>query len=119
MNQSEHLKNRTKKFAINIVKFFRSLPKTDEARVIGRELLRSATSLAAHYRAVCRAQSRQEFVAKLGIAIDEADQTMFWLELVDETGIVDNRTLGTLRKEADALVAIFAVSLRTVKSNND
>ena len=96
MFQSEELKNRTKKFAIRIVKLFRSLPKTEEARVIGKQVLRSGTSVAANYRAVCRARSKAEFVAKIGGVVEEADETVFWLELLIETGILEAKLLNSL-----------------------
>src|SRR3989475_6564346 len=86
MIQSEVLKERTKKFAIGIIKLFRMLPKTEEARVIGRQVLRCGTSVAANYRAVCRARSKAEFVAKMGIVVEEADETVFWLEMLADTG---------------------------------
>ena len=69
---------RTKRFALRILKLFRSLPKTEEARILGRQLLRSGTSIGANYRAACRARSRAEFIAKLGIVLEEADETVFW-----------------------------------------
>ena len=71
------LQDRTKQFAIRIVKLYRSLPKTEEARIIGRQLLRSGTSVAANYRAVCRARSKAEFIAKIGVVVEEADETVF------------------------------------------
>jgi four helix bundle protein len=75
--QSDELKARTRRFAIRIVKLFRSLPHTDEARIIGKQVLRSGTSVAANSRAVCRARSKAEFVAKIGIVVEEADETVF------------------------------------------
>ncbi|MGH9789756.1 MAG: four helix bundle protein [Candidatus Acidiferrales bacterium] len=78
--RAEELKKRTKQFAIRVIKLFRSLPKTEEARIIGRQLLRSATSVAANYRAVCRARSKPEFIAKLGLVVEEADESALWLE---------------------------------------
>ena len=74
MYQSQELKNRTKQFAIRIVKLFRSLPRTEEARIIGRQMRRSGTSVAANYRAVCRARSKAEFVAKIGVVVEESDE---------------------------------------------
>jgi len=109
----EQVRNRTKQFAIRIVRLFRSLPKTDEARTIGRQVLRSGTSVAANYRAVCRARSKAEFIAKIGVVVEEADETVFWLELLIETGIVREEKLQELLKEANELVAIFAASQRT------
>ena len=111
----EQVRNRTKQFAIRIVRLFRSLPKTDEARTIGRQLLRSGTSVAANYRAVCRARSKAEFIAKIGVVVDEADETVFWLELLIETGIVSEEKLRDLLNEANELVAIFAASQQTAR----
>jgi four helix bundle protein len=82
MTKPEALRERTKQFAISIIKLFRVLPRTEEARVIGRQVLRSSTSVAANYRAVCRARSKAEFVAKMGVVVEEADETVFWLELL-------------------------------------
>jgi four helix bundle protein len=96
----------------------RSLPKTNEARVIGNQVLRSGTSPAANYRATCRARSRAEFLAKLGIVVEEADETVFWLELLEETGILDQDCALELPKEANELLAIFAASQLTAHSNN-
>ncbi len=109
------LKNLTKQFAIRIVKLYRSLPKTDDARVIGRQLLRSGTSVAANYRAVCRARSKNEFIAKIGVVVEEADETVFWLELLVETAILDVARLGVIIAEANELLAIFAASQRTAR----
>jgi len=82
------LRDRTKRFALRILKLCDSLPKTDAARTIGRQLLRCGTSVAANYRAVGRARSRAEFVAKIGVVIEEADESTFWLELLVESGIM-------------------------------
>ena len=115
--QADELKRRTKDFAIRIVKLFRSLPKTDEARIIGKQVLRSGTSVAANYRAVCRARSKAEFIAKIGIVVEEADETIFWLELLVETGIVQPNRMGNMLAEANELLAIFAASQHTAKKN--
>src|SRR5216684_3763110 len=115
----EELKRRTKSFAIRIVKMFRSLPKTEEARVIGRQILRSGTSVAANYRAVCRARSKAEFIAKIGVVVEEADETVFWLELLVQAGIVQQDQVEGILAEANELLAIFAASQRTVKSANE
>ena len=88
MTQSEILKEWTKQFARRIIKLFRILPKTEEARVIGRQVLRSGTSVAANYRAACRARSKVEFIAKMGIVVEEADETVFWLELLVDAQII-------------------------------
>ncbi len=119
MNQAEQLRERTKQFAIRIVRLFRALPRTEEARVIGKQVLRSGTSVAANYRAVCRARSKAEFIAKIGIVVEETDETVFWLELLIETGIVQQNRMDELLTEANELLAIFAASQRTAKAPND
>jgi len=116
--KAELLKARTKRFAVRIVKLSASLPKTDQARVIENQLLRSGTSMAANYRATCRARSKAEFVAKLGVVVEEADETVYWLELLQETGIFAIRDMNGLYDEAKELLAIFAASQQTVRSNN-
>jgi four helix bundle protein len=98
ITQASILQGRTKQFAIRIVKLFRSLPKTEEARVIGRQVLRSGTSVAANYRAVCRSRSKAEFIAKVGVVVEEADETVFWLELLGETGIVQHKETPTQKQ---------------------
>lgn len=114
--QAEELKKRTKQFAIRIVRLYRPLPNPDEARVIGRQILRSGTSIPANYRAVYRARFRAESVAKIGVAVEEIDETVFWLELLVETGIVAQARMGSLQKEATELLAIFAASRHTARS---
>lgn len=112
---SEVLKCRTKNFALRIVKLYRSLPRTEEARILGTQLLRSSTSIGANYRAACRGRSRAEFVAKLGIVVEEADETVFWLELIQEAGLFPESKLHDVVKEANELVAIFVSSVCTAK----
>jgi len=119
MYQSEELKKRTKKFAIRVVHLFRSLPRTEEARIIGRQVLRSGTSVAANYRAVCRARSRAEFIAKIGVVVEEADETVFWLELLVEASILGDSRMSSLTSEANELLAIFAASQYTAKSRQN
>ena len=118
LDQAEQLKARAKRFAVRIVKLSASLPKTDQARVIGKQVLRSGTSMAANYRATCRARSKAEFAAKLGVVVEEADETVYWLELLQEAGILDREAMDGLYEEANELLAIFAASQRTVRSNN-
>lgn len=118
MTKQEILKNRTKQFAIRIVKLFRALPKNDEARVIGKQVLRSGTSVAANYRAVCRARSNAEFIAKIGTVVEEADETVFWLELLIETEIISLQKMKSLLNEANELLAIFAAAQITTKINS-
>jgi len=115
MYPAEELKKRSKQFAIRIVKLFRSLPKTEEARIIGRQMLRSGTSVAANYRAVCRARSKAEFIAKIGVVVEEADETVLWLELLVDTDIVRENRMNKLLAEANELLAIFAASQYTAR----
>jgi four helix bundle protein len=116
MYQAEELKKRTKQFAIRIVKLFRSLPRSEEARIIGRQMLRSGTSVAANYRAVCRSRSKAEFIAKIGVVVEEADETVLWLELLVDTAIMPATRMAKLLVEANELLAIFAASQHTARS---
>jgi len=84
----QELRDRTKKFAIRIVRLFQALPKSTEAQVMGKQLLRSGTSVAANYRAVCRARSKAEFIARIGVVAEEADESALWLELLEETKVL-------------------------------
>src|SRR5580698_4035183 len=84
---SEILKQRTKHFALLLIRLCRTIPSSQEGRIITRQLLRSATSVAANYRAVCRARSRADFISKLGIVLEEADESLFWLELLVDAGL--------------------------------
>jgi four helix bundle protein len=113
--QPEQLKARTKQFAIRIVRVFKSLPKNDEARIRGKQLLRAGTSVAANYRAVCRSRSKAEFISKMSVVVEEADETAFWLELLFETSIIAEARLRELLTEANELLAIFAASLWTAR----
>ena len=115
LEQSYALKARTKKFAIRIVKLYQSLRAGEDARVIGRQLLRSGTSVAANYRAVCRARSKPEFVSRIGVVVEEIDETVLWLELLVDTSIVPGARMKDLMREANELLAIFAASQRTAK----
>jgi len=117
-HQAEALKERTKQFALRIIRVIRSLPAGSEGRIIGHQLLRSGMSVAANYRAVCRARSRPEFLAKLAIVIEEADESAFWLELLVDAGLVQDRKLKDLRSEANQLVAIFNASRTTAKKGS-
>ena len=112
---ADALRKRTKDFAIRIIKLTQALPKNDIAKVLGRQVLRSGTSVGANYRAVCRARSRAEFVSRLAVVVEEGDETAYWLELLVEAGIVPLRRLASLMKEADELLALFAASHRTAK----
>ena len=121
MSQSEHvvlaekLKQRTKLFAIGVIKRYRTLPKATEAQIISRHWLRSSTSLAANYRAACRPRSKAEFTAKMWIVVEETDETVFWKELLVETNIIPLESIKGLNAEINELLAIFSTARRTTK----
>lgn len=115
LKKADELRQRTKKFAIRIVNLFRSLPRSPDAQTLGKQILRSGTSAAANYRAVCRSRSKAEFISKMGVVVEEADETVFWLEILSETGVVSTSRTEELQKEANELLAIFSASLRTAK----
>src|SRR5947208_12900170 len=115
LGKAEELKARTKQFGLRILKLFQALPRSDEAKVIGRQLLRSGTSVGANYRAVCRARSRREFVSKMGIVVEEADESLFWFELLVEGEIIPAKRLVSLMSDGNQLLAMFAASLRTAR----
>ncbi len=116
LERAKELQQRTKVFALRIIRMFRGLPRTEEARIIGRQVLRSGTSIGANYRAVCRARSRAEFTAKMGVVVEEADETVFWLEIMVEAEIISVAKAEDLLREANELLAIFAASQFTAKS---
>jgi four helix bundle protein len=113
----QELRDRTKKFAIRIVRLFQALPKSTEAQVMGKQLLRSGTSVAANYRAVCRARSKAEFIARIGVVAEEADESALWLELLEETKVLAAGQLKDISQEAHALAAIFSASQKTARGN--
>ncbi len=104
----ERFKERTKLFALRVIKLYQALPKTGEAQIIGNQLLRAATSVAANYRAACRARSGRELHSKLSIVVEEADETLFWLELLTEADIVKTEKLQPLINEATEILKIVA-----------
>jgi len=116
MIKDNDLKSRTKKFALLIIYLFRALPKAYEFKVIGNQLLRSGTSVGANTRAAFRARSDKEFVAKIGIVIEEADESHFWLELLEEISEGDKSKILDLQKEANELTAIFSSISKKIKS---
>ncbi|RPI16841.1 MAG: four helix bundle protein [Ignavibacteriae bacterium] len=115
MSFSEELRTKTKKLALRVIKLFQSLPKTDEAKMIGVQLFRSATSTAANYRAACRERSTAEFTSKLSIVVEEADETVFWLELLAESKIVEEIKLQCLMNEYLGITKILSHARKTIK----
>ena len=116
MNEPD-LKQRTKEFALRILRLVDTLPKTTAGRSLASQILRSATSVAANYRAACRAKSTADFIAKMGIVEEEADETLFWLELLEESELVTAAKLTAIKQEADELIAITVASIKTARRN--
>jgi len=120
LDQARQLQDRTKTFAVRIIKAFAGLPKQEAARVIGRQFLRSGTSLAANYRAACRARSAADFISKISVVAEEADETLFWLELLVQAELINQ-----FRRAADERVRRIAKDLfriarnRQAESEND
>lgn len=118
MTQAE-MKRRTKQFALRVMNLVEGLPETNAGRVIGRQLLRSATSVGANYRAACRAKSTADFIAKLAIVEEEADESMYWMELLIESGQVKENLLTDLLDECNQIVSIIVSSIKTSKQRRD
>ena len=112
---ADELKLRSKTFAVRVVKLCRVLPHSNETRVVEMQVLRSATSVAANYRAACRARSHADFISKIGIVVEECDETIFWLELLVDLEIVPPLRVQPLLDEANELLAILAASQITAK----
>ena len=113
----EELKRRTKQFALRVVRFVEALPRGRTADVLGRQLLRSGTSVGANYRAACRAKSTADFIAKMGIVEEESDESVYWMELLVEAGIVKADRLESLMKEGNEILAITVASINTAKKH--
>ena len=109
------MKDRTKEFAKEIIKLCRKLPKDREGNLIGNQIFRSGTSVAANYRSACRARSKAEFISKLAIVEEEADETLFWLEIIKEMEILDKQSIDRLMKENDEIIAIVVTSIKTAR----
>jgi len=112
-NKVSDLKDRTKKFALAIIKLCKILPKSGEGRVIGNQLLRCGTSVGSNYRAACRGRSNREFYAKLCIVVEEADECVFWLEIISESKLLPFQKVEPVLKEASEILAIMASSRKT------
>src|SRR5579864_5962269 len=114
-SRTEKLRGRTKEFAIRIIHLFQALPSTKEAQTIGNQLLRCGTSVGANYRSACHARSRADFISKIGVVVEEADESVFWLELLCDLKIMKKERLDDLLREARELTAIFSASRQTAK----
>ena len=116
MNQEE-LKERTKAYALRVIRLVESLPNDRTSNVIARQLLRCATSVGANYRAACRAKSKADFVAKMGIVEEETDESLYWMELLMDSGIIGASRLTELMNEGNEILAITVASIRTARTH--
>ncbi|MBD0346304.1 MAG: four helix bundle protein, partial [Coleofasciculus sp. Co-bin14] len=114
MNEQE-FKNRTKKLALRVIRLVSALPKSLVAEVIGKQLLRSATSVGANYRAACRGKSTADLIAKLGIVLEEADECIYWMELLVESELIPAEKLKSLMSETNEIVAMTVASIKTLR----
>ena len=113
----DNLRDRTKTFALRVIRLVESLPKSGTAKVIGHQLVRSSTSVGANYRAACRARSTADFIAKMGIVEEECDECVYWMELLVESDLVEEHLLQDLMNEANELVAIAVTSIKTTRKS--
>ena len=111
------LKKRTKAFALRVLKLVDALPKTTAGRALASQIVRSGTSVAANYRSACRAKSNADFISKMSIVEEEADEALFWLELLEESELVPAAKLTAIKLEADELIAITVASIKTARRN--
>ena len=116
MKEPPELRGRTKQFALRVIRIFGALPKTEVARVLGRQVLRSGTSVGANYREAYRARSGPEFVSKIGDCLKELEETTYWLELLVDSGTVFARKMAALLQETNELLAIFATISKKTKA---
>lgn len=114
----EDLRVRTKKFALRIINLYRALPKSGEGGIIGKQVLRSGTSVGAQYREASRAKSPRDFISKMEGSLQELDETAYWIELLIEAKIMPQGRMTDLEKETNELIAIFVSSIKTAKKNN-
>ncbi len=115
MQPDSNLRTRTKQFALRVIKLVNALPQSRASDVIGRQLLKSATSVGANYRSAQRGRSKAEFCSKLGIVEEECDESSYWLELITESGMVAKELLDDLMREANEITAMVVASIRTAR----
>ena len=114
---AEELKKRTKQLGLRIIKLIELLPSSKAANVIGNQLLRSGTSVGANYRSACRARSKPDFISKASISIEEADESLYWMEMLVEAEIMPKEKLAVLMKETDEIVATLTASVKTARAS--
>lgn len=113
----EELKKRTKEFALRCIKLAEALPKTRAGNIVAAQLIRSATSVGANYRAACRARSVPDFISKMGVTLEETDESVYWMEVIVESGMQSEKRVSALLKEGNELVSIFVASLNTAQKH--
>jgi four helix bundle protein len=118
VSKKHDLRIRTRSFALRVVRLYTSLPKTAEAQILGKQLLRSGTSVGAHYHEATRSRSNAEFISKIEAGMQELEETIYWLNLLIDSGIVKKAQVSELCDEADELMAIFVASVKTVKNRS-
>ena len=118
MENKKDLKGRTKNFALRIIKMYSSLPESTEAKVLGKQVLRSGTSIGASYREASQGRSKAEFVAKMGECLNELEETTYWFELLLEGGLLSKNKLSGLLQESKELTAIFVTIIKNTKANS-
>jgi four helix bundle protein len=114
-DQAAQLRDRTKRFALDVVRLVEKLPDRGFADVAKKQIMRSATSVGANYRSACRARSKADFLSKIRISLEEADETQYWLELLFESQLIDPDAFSRFHREADELISIFAASAKTAQ----
>jgi four helix bundle protein len=117
LNQAKQLQERTKTFAVRVINAFTRVPKSEAAHIIARQFLRSGTSLAANYRAACRARSAPDFISNIAVVTEETDETLFWFELLVESKLINAKLIQPLMSECTQLLKIFSTLLTTAKGN--
>ncbi|MBI5330617.1 MAG: four helix bundle protein [Betaproteobacteria bacterium] len=110
------LKLRTRRFALAVIQLVEGMPKSMSSTVIGRQVMRAGTAVGANYRAACRARSRAEFIAKLGIVEEEADECIYWFELMEEANLLPQTSIAPLKSEANELLSIIIATIRSTRS---
>ncbi len=113
----DELRQRTKRFGLSVIKFIETLPSTQSARIIGNQLMRASLSVGANYHSACRGRSKADFISKIGIAIEEADGSLYWLDMLSEAQIGSVEKIQPLKKAAGELVSIFIASAKTARNN--
>lgn len=111
----EKFKGRTKKYSLQAIRIYKRLPKSEESSIIGRQFLRSALSVGANYRAVCRARSKAEFFSKLSITVEEADEVVFWVEILRESAILDDENIAIFEKEAREILTVLTTARKNTR----